>query len=525
MRVDDIHSVYSLLKEGDAEKAVAETLRQMAGLSGDQNPIVRWAEFELDGQFIRGGLTTMTGQSKATVLTPEDDPELLTMVTALREQGLEAGRVISSDEPGKFFWVLPHKTLPAQEAPRELLIGITVTEALFDQVMQHFNAGRQITKSERRVAFQLSAGLTLRQAASKDDVGFETKRAHVKSLSGKMQCGGQTELVRLILGQMFYLLTATQSDAWFTGDTERFVSRYLSGDARLSLRRLPNGRLLRVLECGPPKGFPIYTIHGMMFPTILFGIAKYLAAAKLRLVIPLRRGYLEKLVMTQSGDGADLMEETWEDLRQLIELDGGGPVPLLAQSYGGVIGLRFAARYPHLVSNLLALSTNLARPNPEDVDYAGKFYGSLRRLSRNRAFAQMITLQFAPHYADPESSRTVLGRLFAGSLADQEVLNGFRGKPPTYGWFGDLHACSLAGVAEDFRFTMDDWDEEVEKIECAFTFLHGTHDPLTKPEELQKFLDINPRGEISTIPEGGHFMASSHAESVWRAVGQWAERL
>ncbi len=523
MRVDDVKSVFSLLREDDAERAVAEMLRRMARSGGDDGPELRWAEFESGGRFVRGGLTSLAGQARATMLTPTDDPALLALVSALDENGLEAGRIIASLNPDEFYWVLPHRTVPAKDTPRDLLIVIAVTEALFDQILQHFNVGRHLTNAERRIAFQLLAGFSLRDAATRDGVGLETKRAQIKSLSAKMQCGGQTDLVRLILGQMYLLLTATQSDAWFTGDTERFVARYLNQDVRLSVRRLSGGRLIRILECGPPDGRPVYLVHGMMFPTILFGSGPHLASAGIRLIIPIRRGYLEKLVLGRTENG-DLMEESWKDLYQLLQMDGRGPVPLLAQSYGAVIGLRFAARFPRAVSSLMALSTNLARPDPSDVEYAGKFYGSLRRLSRNRAYAQMITLQFADHYADREGCRTVLRRLFAGSSADREVLDGFQGKPATYDWFGDLHASSLAGVAEDFRFTMDDWDDEVGRLKCDFTFLHGTSDPLTRPGELDKYVDMNPRGRVMTIRGGGHFMASSHADTVWQAVGQWADR-
>lgn len=522
MRVEDIHSVYSLLEDEDAAKAFDETLRRIVDANSDDSPLVKWAEFEIGGRFVRGGSTTLHGLAKTSILAPGNDPDVQALSQAVAEHGLEAGRVIAAGDNQSFYWVLPHKTAPVDEQPREQLIAIAVTEPLFDQVLQHFNAGRGLTAAERRVAYQIAAGLSLREAAALDEVGFETKRTHVKSLSGKMQCGGQTDLVRLMLGQLFYVMSATQADTWFAGETERFVSRYLADDVRLNVRRLPSGRLIRTLECGPIEGTPVFMIHGMMFPTILFDIGRHLKEASVRFIVPIRRGYLERLALDVSGAGEDLIDHTWQDLAQLIESDCEGPAPVLGQSYGGVIALRFAAHYPRHVSDLMLLSTNLARPKLSDAEFAGRFYGSLRRLSRNRAYAQMITLQFAPHYAEETSSRTALRRLFAGCAADLEVLDGIDGKPPTYGWFGDLHGCSLAGVAEDFRFTMDDWDEEVRRIQAPFRFLHGADDPLTRPDELRKFLEMNPRGSLETLPHGGHFMASSQARNVWQAVGRWA---
>ncbi len=522
MRVEDIQSVYSLLKDDDATKAFNETVRQIASGDLDGSPLVKWAQFDLDGRFARGGSTTLQGLVKTSVISPSDDPDIQDLVQAVSEQGLEAGRVLFAHDKRSFYWILPHTTLPVDERPREQLIAIAVSEPLFDQVLQHFNRGRGLTAAERRVAYHLAAGLSLREAAALDGVSFETKRTHLKSLSGKLQCGGQTDLVRLILGQLFHVMSVTQSESWFAGEAERFVARYLARDVRLNMRRMPNGRLVRTLECGPLEGTPVFVVHGMMFPTILFDIGRHLKAASVRFIIPVRRGYLERLALDMSGVGADLIEQTWQDLTQLIESESDGPALVLGQSYGGVIALRFAARHPRHVARLMLLSTNLARPKPSDVAFAGRFYGSLRKLSRNRAYAQMITLQFAPHYSDESSCRTALQRLFAGCDADLAVLDGIDGKPPTYHWYGDLHACSLAGVAEDFRFTMDDWDEEVQRLEVPFRFLHGADDPLTRPDELRKLLASNPLGSLETVPCGGHFTASSQAEEVWRAVGRWA---
>ena len=110
------------------------------------------------------------------------------------------------------------------------------------------------------------AGLSARDAAEIDGVSVDTKRVQIKSLCAKMECSGQADLIRLIIGQLVLVVALANSESHLNDDAEAFLARYLAEDVTLAAHRLPNGRVLRVLECGRPDATPVSYTH-LTLPT------------------------------------------------------------------------------------------------------------------------------------------------------------------------------------------------------------------------------------------------------------------
>src|SRR5690606_15576645 len=265
--------------------------------------------------------------------------------------------------PGKqrFHWFLPFTPTRPDRLSRRLIRGLCVTEALFAEVLHLFNPSADLSASETRVIFQTLSGVGLREAAATDRVSYETKRAHVKNACLKLDCSGQKYLVRKVLGQMVHLLSISDSEAVHAEVLEAYVSRYLSNDVRLVVQRLPNGRLMRVLESGPQTGTPVIMIHGLMFPISLYGIAAHLNSANVRLIVPVREGYLESRSVFSLSSRDDLLTRSLNDIALYMKQNFRRPAVVLGNALGAVASIRYATRHPELVSRLILLSINLTR--------------------------------------------------------------------------------------------------------------------------------------------------------------------
>lgn len=520
--LEDLKAAFSLLPEEQAREAEAELLATHARGGVSQGIQLKWSEHDARGSFLRGGASDLLDHSTRLVANSQEDPDIARLARHAREQGVRPGTLELLPEQDRFLWFLPYSPSSATRRPALKLRGLMVTEPLFQEVLYLLNPGLELTRAELRVIFQVTAGLTPREAAKRDGVSFETKRAHIKTASAKLHCGGQKDLVRKVLGQLMHLISVSEGEAVHAGVAEAFVARHLSEDVKLTARRLPGGRLLRVFECGPENGRPVVMLHGMMFPISLAGIARHLETAGLRLLVPIRPGFLESRPAAALAGERDLIGQGLADLAAYLKQANLAPAVVVGHSLGAVLAVRFANSHPEAVSQLALLSINLTRSRQSGDGYASKFYGGLKRLSGNPEIFRLVNWQFQKYYADRETARTILSRLFAGSEPDMAVLDGARGGvgrgTGAYPMFSDLYRSSIFGIAEDFDYVMNSWENEIRRIEKPITFLHGGRDPLTSVEEFRHLAAPGSGTRVLVSPEAGHFLTASDPEFVWSAV-------
>lgn len=514
----DLKAAFSLLPEKQAREAEAELLSAHARGGVGQRMLLKWSEHDGRGAFLRGGVSDVMDRSTRLVANSQEDPDISQLACYARENGARAGALELLPEQDRFLWFLPYSPSKADQAAQLRLRGLMVTEPLFQEVLDLLNPDLSLTRAEFRVLFQVTAGLTLRDAAERDGVAFETKRAHIKSASGKLHCAGQKDLVRKVLGQLVHLISVSEGEALHAGIAEDFVASHLAEDVKLTARRLPNGRLLRLFECGPENGRPVVMLHGMMFPISLLGIGRRLEAAGLRLLVPIRPGFLDSRPAAELAGERGLIGQAMADLAVFLKQSGLAPAAVIGHSLGAVLAIRFANLYPAAVSRLVLLSINLTRSREEGESFATEFYGGLKRLSGKPEIFRLVNWQFQKYYADRETARTILYRLFAGSPPDMAVLDGKHTGVEAYPMFSDLYRSSIFGIAEDFDFVMNAWEREVRAIERPVAFIHGGKDPLTKVEEFAHLAENDDGNRVIVAPEGGHFLTASDPDFVWSAV-------
>lgn len=513
----ELDAAFSLLPAEQARQAKAQLLEAYAR-NAPFSLSLRWTEHGPAGDFLRGGITDMLGRSTRIVANTQEDPDILELARRARDNAALAGTIEPLPDGDRFALYLPFTPSRFDGVSEPRIRGFMVTEPIFREVLELMRPGVDLTASERRVLFQIVAGTSLREAAETDHVSFETKRAHLKVVSAKLHCSGQKDLLRVALGQLVHLLSVSEGEAGHAMPAEAFASRHFPEDAHLVVRRLPSGRILRAYESGPRDGRPLILIHGMMFPISLPGISRHLDANGIRLIVPIRSGFLESRSPAELAGERGLIGESFADLAACIEQEfDGRPATILGQSLGAVLAIRFANAYPALVSRLILQSINLTRSAESPGSGAGTFYGSLKRLSNNASLFKMVNWQYQKYYSDRTTGREILARIFGDCALDMDVLDGKLNGKEAYAMFGELYRTSVFGMSADFDFVMNAWQNEVRRIDKPITLIHGADDPLTRPSELER-PDGKAGWTLITIPDGGHFIATSHPKAMWRAI-------
>lgn len=515
----EFQRVFSVLPDDLVQAASDEALRRLKSEQHEVNPTLKWADFTRSGRFLRGGSTTLSDYLTRFVSEPSSDLVLGEMASVVADGGAEAGRVLYQRDTNTFFWFLPVHDAPAHSGSTPFVRGFRINQETFDSVVMHFNSGRGLTASERRVAFQLLGGLSLREASELDDVGIETKRAHIKSASAKMQCNGQLDLVRILLGQMVHVLNLSNDVSQQAKVIEGFLADHIKQGASLLVQSRDNGEKIYVIEIGPETGIPVLVCHGMMFGMLISGALEDLCTHGIRLVIPVRRGYLDARPVLGLRAKTHHVEASLKDLEFLMRNLPSGQRFLLGQSFGGALSLEFASRFPDLVDKLILVSTNLAHANPDKEGIASNLYNAYRRLIETESLARSVTLEFSAHYPDENRSRWILQRMFSASASDLDVLEGKGNASPVYGWFSELYQTSVSGIAEDYSFALQRLRLPAQS-KAKLLILHGSEDPLTDLEDVREVVSDRPDALVLPVEGAGHFLSASHSDSLWKHVRQ-----
>lgn len=517
---ESIASVFSILPEDQAREAENEVLRRY--VDGHQSSIndVTWAEFNLGGQFKRGGRSNIADLSTEVFIKGIENTELDLLTNHAKEVSSLAGLVIPLSAEEKFLWYVPF-TPPKKNTFAPIQVrGYVISYDVFHQVLDIFSHKKKLTASEKRVIFQLTSGISLKQAADLDKVSTETKRSQVKAACSKLDCKGQTDLVRLSLGQIVHLVSTSEAEHAHSELIEDFTLKYLAADARLMIQRLPNGRLLRILESGPVDGRPAIVLHGMLFPLMLINASTYLEQEGIRLIIPIRHGYMESRSLQDLYNQSKLIEEMTEDLSLYIQHISKCPMTIIGQSFGSTIAIHFAKQYPDLVSQLILISSYQARRDQSSSEFGSRFLNGLYDVLNRPGIFRFISWQFRKYYADEHVARRIMCRLFNDSTSDVDVLEDEYAEQPAYLWFTESYKHSVLGIAEDFCFAMDSSDSNIKDLNMPITFIHGEDDPLAKLETIEELASSNRNAKLLLQKKGGHLIYSSHKQALWTIVGK-----
>ena len=178
--------------------------------------------------------------------------------------------------------------------------------------------------------------------------------------------------------------------------------------------------------------------------------------------------------------------DTWiEDLRLFCEALGLDRPIIVGQSFGGVVALGAAIRYPELQSRLI-VSSSIARfrldralamferRGGEEVRAVAERFFEDPNLEHYEEFKQTCLPVYNTTPADPN--------LLARTLLRPEVgIHFFRGEAFTYDWLDDL-----------------------QRIRCPTLVLGGAEDPITTLADQQDIAAAIPGAQLEIFPDAGH---------------------
>jgi len=512
-----IGSIFSVLPDVRSDDASREVLDRYLARDATPSAIVKWAEFDRDGGFLRGGGTDLADLSTRVVSDPDDDADIAALARAAAGP-VQFGRIAARPDGARCHWYVPFVPTGSIRPAEGRFKGLSIGEALLGELVEVFNGTAGVTAAEKRVLFQLLRGATPREAADEDAVSFETKRAQIKGVCAKLGCRGQSDLIRVVMGLLPHLVAIADTARLDDGAIERFTRDYLAPDVRLVLHRLANGRLFRTFECGPGDGTPLLIAHGMLYPLLLLNCRAACERLGIRVVLPVRSGYLDNQPATALYAHHD-SDDDFDDLALFISDQPNGTVTFAGHSLGAGWALAFAARHPDLIDHLLLLSPHFPQGTPTGSRFFAPFLGGLKSLAGRPGLYRYVAWQFRRYFIETTTVRRVLRRLYEASADDIRVLEGEAGSGPVYDWFASAYRSSIVGIAADMSRGM--CDDETKFPTMQVTVIRGRDDPLVEPTEPNELAVLSGSVRTVLLPNGGHLIAASHPDELWGAVARY----
>jgi pimeloyl-ACP methyl ester carboxylesterase len=261
-------------------------------------------------------------------------------------------------------------------------------------------------------------------------------------------------------------------------------------------------------DCGPIEyarvgdGSPVLVVHGALggFDQGLH-TAKYLIEKGFQVIAVSRFGYLRSPIPENAT--LDMQVDLYACL--LDEL-GIQQTAVLGVSAGATSAIRFAARYPERVSELILQSP----ASPGEVDVSPPPPKAVFTLLRsNFVYWAMVT------YFRPVVQRMV------------GVPEGFTLTPEFDARLTDLLATTLPssgridGFSNDFYINTSEFYEEISetspysvyKIKIPVLVIIALDDPLAIPENVRGLAEKFPNASLFVVPDGGHPLLG-HSEEV-----------
>ncbi|WP_299375299.1 hypothetical protein [uncultured Tateyamaria sp.] len=521
---DTLRDVFSLAPTEESRALQSDLIAQFGRDDSAISERIIWAEFQLDGAFLRAGISNARSMETVSVLEPGSHPEITEMNDIATGQRLQAGMVIAARAKDGFHWCVPFTTVSDTGAKRNTLRTVLVTRDLFDEVFDLFNRQNQLTPSERLVVFQLVGGLSPMQAAQKDDVSIETKRSHLKRAMSKLGCNTQAETVRTLVSQLIHLMYLCEQDPHQSRVIDSFTARHLRTPIRLSSQRLATGRLMRVWDMGPLDGKPLLVLHGYLFPFLLLNAQDALDRYYIRLIVPVRGGYLDDQACASAFNDGALVDQTVDDLLSFAKATWSGPVDVLCQATGAFFAMRMSQKDPDLLSRAVVTSVNLMNKRREPATPSAKFLEGLRKLGKHNGMYKKLSTQFQRRvFSNARTTRFVLRKLFSSCASDLDALTGKVGAGAAFDWYRDLHAHSTLGIASDFDLVQGQSDQLASGFQVRTTFLHGADDHFTTAAVLRDHLADHAQTDLRVIKGAGQLGIASHADAFWDAIAEVLE--
>jgi len=199
------------------------------------------------------------------------------------------------------------------------------------------------------------------------------------------------------------------------------------------------------------------------------------------------------------------LDNNVEDMEALRRYLGLGEIAVLGTSYGGMVGMAYAARYPQNVSHLILVSTS-----PDN-----RFLESARRSVEARG---------------TKEQKSAVEKLLAANFSDEgELRDYFRVMGPLYSikhnpniaeerLARQILSVDAINMAFGGFFNQFDLKDELHKITAPVLILAGKHDWICPPVLSQSIKDRIPKADFRIFENSSHAIAADEHEAYIDAI-------
>lgn len=361
-----------------------------------------------------------------------------------------------------------------------------------------------LTPAEIEVMRLLAIGGTVAGIAATTGRSPGTVRSQLHAVLQKTGTGTQAELVRLavLLMQSVPAAAAPPRAPHAPAPHQRFL-------------RMPDGRRVELLGFGDPAGRPVIW---MQSPYGLWRLPRAAQAEfsrrRLRVLVPFRAGWCNSDPPPQ---GRNPFELAVADLRCLMDQLRLGSAVVVAPADDIRIALMLAKTEPGRLRAIFGIGCGF--PIRTDAQYRRLI--PIARFVRACARYSPRVLPFMIRGVRASISRHGLETYMRGTLArvpadarafaDPEIASAFcEGAGRMF--FGETF--SETAAAAEFALFHEDWPEDLGRVSCPVTLIHGEQDGNAPFETALEYCALYPGWRYVAWPDEGEFVA--HVR--WREV-------
>lgn len=236
---------------------------------------------------------------------------------------------------------------------------------------------------------------------------------------------------------------------------------------------------LHVVDSGETDLPVVLCLHSLFLDHMMFDAFAEAVQGRLRVVRPDFRGQGS----SPAADDTVTMEQCADDVLDVVDALGLTRVHVVAQSMGGDVAVRVAARRPGLVDRLVMLGSSVRAEPPEQLEAFRPIADEVERSGFQGDLLEMIMQIMLG-----ESCRSDPGR--AALVAESRAA--FAALPPTL-----VHA--VRGVVER-RSAVD----LLPAVTATTLVVSGGEDVARPPAWSQEVVDGVQHGELWSLPDVGH---------------------
>lgn len=209
---------------------------------------------------------------------------------------------------------------------------------------------------------------------------------------------------------------------------------------------------------------------------------------------------------SQRGDKSTYtLDNNVEDMEALRQYLGLGKIVVIGASYGGMVALTYASRYPDHVSHLIAIVT---APDSRFLERAKAILAE-RGTAEQRAIAQHL---WEGTFRDEEHQREyfqVMGSLYSLSYNPDSPQNSWK-----------RAILSPDAINEAFGGFLRTYDirDQLPKITAPTLVIGARHDWICAPEFSEEIVALIPNSDLRIFEHSGHGVRADEPEALLDAI-------